>query len=370
MKKSLNIWILGLAAVMTVAGCGKKADSVPESTTAETTAAKTTEALEIPAVSDELRAALEEGKWVEKLGTYVGVTYTPLAVDITDEDIETRLNSLVSSNITYEEVDRAAKEEDTVNIDYVGKKDGVAFEGGTAQGTDLILGSGQFIDGFEDGLIGAKQGEKRNLDLTFPESYPSEELAGAAVVFEVTVNAVKEPVKPELNDAFIAANTEYATIDEFKQKTREQMEESARNNALQQKKSDVFLKVVEDSTVNAPEDYIQVMYENQKMAANQQAQMYGLDLETMISYFGMDMESFEASLREAAEEGSRQNAVVHAIAKAEQISVTDEDVVRLAEDLGYESKEAMIEQAGHDVVNNYILTEKVVDFIADNAVEE
>lgn len=373
MKKNLNICIWGLATVMMVSGCSKKADSAQDTTAVETTAqAGSTEAsaAELPAVSEELKSALEEGQWVEKLGTYVGVTYTPLAIDISDEDIEAQLLSLVSANVTYEEVDRAAQEEDAVNIDYVGKKDGVAFEGGTASGTDLILGSGQFIDGFEDGLIGAEKGEKRTLNLTFPEAYPSEELAGAAVVFEVTVNAVKEPVKPEVNDEFIAAKTEYATVDEFRVKTREQMEESARNNALQQKKSDVFLKVVGDSTVNAPEEYVQVMYENQKLAANQQAQMYGMDLETMLSFYGMDMESFEASLRDAAEEGSRQNAVVHAIAKAERITVTEEDLVQLAEDFGYESKEAMIEQAGEDTVDNYVLTEKVVDFIAENAVEE
>lgn len=143
------------------------------------------------------------------LGEYKGVAYTPASVEITDEQVDKEVQKLADSNLV--EVDRPAAEGDTVNIDYVGKKDGVAFDGGTASGYDLKLGSNTFIDGFEDGLIGAVKGQKLDLDLTFPEGYPSEDLAGQAVVFEVTVNAVKTP--SELNDDLVRANTDYKTLE-------------------------------------------------------------------------------------------------------------------------------------------------------------
>ena len=214
------------------------------------------------------------------------------------------------------------------------------------------------------------KGQELNLDLTFPEQYHSEELAGQAVVFEVKVNEVKEQVEPELNDAFIAEHTDSATVEEYRKAVREEMEQMALSNADNQKKSDVFLKVIDDSEVTTPEESIQTTFEQQKSSYEQQAQMFGIDLDTLVSYYGMDLESFESELMELAKEICKQNAVVKAIAEAENITVEDSDREALAEEFGYPDVDTMIENAGADNVDNYIQTEKVVQFIADNAVEE
>lgn len=374
MKKSLKVCMWGLAAVMMVSGCSKKAESTPETTPAVTDASVETTGDSSDETGTEAQAQeppvlVDPGK-VEKLGDYKGVTFTPLSTEVTDQDVEDRIQSLIAAYPEYQEVERAAQERDVVNIDYVGKKDGVAFEGGTGEGYDLTLGSGQFIDGFEDGLIGAVKGQELNLDLTFPEQYHSEELAGQAVVFEVKVNEVKEQVEPELNDAFIAEHTDSATVEEYRKAVREEMEQMALSNADNQKKSDVFLKVIDDSEVTTPEESIQTTFEQQKSSYEQQAQMFGIDLDTLVSYYGMDLESFESELMELAKEICKQNAVVKAIAEAENITVEDSDREALAEEFGYPDVDTMIENAGADNVDNYIQTEKVVQFIADNAVEE
>jgi trigger factor len=374
MKKSLKVCMWGLAAVMMVSGCSKKAESTPETTPAVTDASVETTGDSSDETGTEAQAQeppvlVDPGK-VEKLGDYKGVTFTPLSTEVTDQDVEDRIQSLIAAYPEYQEVERAAQEGDVVNIDYVGKKDGVAFEGGTGEGYDLTLGSGQFIDGFEDGLIGAVKGQELNLDLTFPEQYHSEELAGQAVVFEVKVNEVKEQVEPELNDAFIAEHTDSATVEEYRKAVWEEMEQMALSNADNQKKSDVFLKVIDDSEVTTPEESIQTTFEQQKSSYEQQAQMFGIDLDTLVSYYGMDLESFESELMELAKEICKQNAVVKAIAEAENITVEDSDREALAEEFGYPDVDTMIENAGADNVDNYIQTEKVVQFIADNAVEE
>jgi len=149
--------------------------------------------------------------------------------EVTDADIDNMIDKLRDQRASWNKVDRAAADGDQVNIDYVGTKEGEAFDGGSAQGTDLVLGSGQMIEGFESGLIGAKAGETRNLSLVFPEDYQSEDLAGAAVEFEITVNSVSEKELPELNDAFFEAFEVEAGLDEFKTKVRDNMETQLRD---------------------------------------------------------------------------------------------------------------------------------------------
>ncbi len=366
MKKSLKFCVCGLVAAVLASGCSAKTDSPAESTAAETTAG--TE--ETKESEKETPAALGNPGEVTSLAEYKGVSYVPQDTEITDEDVEARIQNLLDANPEIREADREAKDGDIVNIDYVGTKDGVAFDGGTAEGYDLTLGSGQFIDGFEEGLVGAKKGEKVSLNLTFPEGYPSEDLAGQDVVFDVTVNKVQESVDAELNDAFIAANTDSSTVDEYRKAVREEMEDEAQINADNQKKADVFLKVVDGSEVDVSEEAITAYYEQQYGTYEQQAQMYGMDMETMVGYMGMDMESFENDLKEMSREGCKQTAVVNAIAAAENLTVEDKDKETLAADFGYADVASMIINVGEDTVNNYILTEKVVQFIADNAVAE
>ncbi len=337
MKRFWNACLCGLLAAAVLSGCSQKTGS--------------------------------DGSKVE-LGEYKGVHYTPQSVEVTDEQVEAEIQAMLDMHPNVTAVKRAAKNGDVVNIDYVGKKDGVAFDGGTAEGADLELGSGSFIDGFEEGLIGASAGDKRNLDLTFPEDYFNEELAGQAVVFEVTVNEVKESTPAELNEEFVKNYTEYASVDEFRADTRAQMESAAAESAEYRKRSDVFLKVVENATVTVTDETVQQFYDDLYAGYEQQAALYGTDIETLLSYSGMDMETFQTQLREDAKTAAEQDAVARAIADKEKIKVEDADREELAEEFGYESAEAMAEVAGEDAIESYIITEKVVDFLAENAVAE
>lgn len=338
MKKVLKVCVCGLMAAMLVAGCAKKES-------------ESTEASNV------------------KLAEYKGVTYTPASTEVTDEDVEMNIQNFLQAMGTDAEVDRAAADGDTVNIDYVGLKDGVAFEGGTASASDLVLGSGSFIEGFEEGLVGSVKGQELSLNVTFPADYPSEDLAGQAVVFDVTVNAVKEFVPAVLNDELVAGNTDYKTVDELRTGLKADLIANAELNALNQKKNDVFMKVINESEITVVDADVDTYYNEQLAVYEEQAKLAGTDMATMVSMYGMTEDIFKEQLKVMAKEAVRQKQVTDAIAAKENITVTEEDKVQLAVDMGYESKEVMIEQAGEKVVNDYILTEKVVTFIADNAVE-
>ncbi len=341
MKKFLCICLCGILAVSMVSGCSKQEGSSDKSSS------------------------------TVKLGEYKGITYTPMSVEVTDEDVDAEVQSLLEAYPTMTSVDRAAELGDTVNIDYVGKLDGEAFDGGTASGTDLELGSGMFIDGFEDGLVGASKGDKLDLNLTFPDPYTNNpDLAGKAVVFEVTVNDVKESNPAELNEDFLSSYTEYTSVDEFMEGTRKQLEDYAQAQAESQKQYDIFTKVMENSEINVSDEDVQAYYEDLYDTYKKQAEAFGIELETMVGYYGMDLATFETQLKAQAEEATKQDAVVRAIAAEENIAVEDADREALAEEFGYETVEAMEEDAGADMVESYILTEKVLDLLVANAVAE
>lgn len=352
MRKFVKLGICGLMAAMVATGCSKKADTTKSSTAAETAAETTAQS-----------GASEDSV---TLGEYKGLTYTPISTEVTDEEVEAAVQQFAEANPV--EVDRAAQEGDIVNIDYVGKKDDVAFDGGTASGYDLTLGSHTFIDGFEDGLIGAVKGQQLDLNLTFPENYGNEELAGQAVVFEVTVNEVKAP--GELNDELVAANTDYKTVEEYREATKNELENQAKDNARYQTQTDLFRQVMQNSEVTASEASIQSAYDQMMASYESQASMLGMDLETMVGYYGVDLDTFKEQLRTQAEEYAKQKLVVEAIAANENIEVTDEERQSMADEYGFESVDEMKEYAGEDTMNYTLLFEQVLNVISDQAVAE
>lgn len=343
MKKFIGICLCGLLTAAVVTGCGNRGGDQAA-----------------PASASEEKV---------QLGEYKGVTYTPVKAEVTDEEVETEIQAMLDAYPTINEVDRAAEEGDVVNIDYVGMKDGEPFDGGTAEGYNLELGSGSFIEGFEDGLIGAVKGQELSLNLTFPDTYFNEDLAGQDVVFDVTVNAVQESIPAELNDEFVKSYTEYDTVDAYRAGVRDDLEKAAATAAENQKQAEVFLKVVDGATVNLTQEEIQATYDEQYAMYEEQATAYGMDMEKMVSLYGMELEAFQSQLMVQAEEAAKQEAVVNAIADAEKITVSDEDRQALAEEFGFESVDAMNEQTGEDTANEYILSRKVIDFLVENAVE-
>ena len=357
MRKVLKIAICSLTAAALLAGCSEKSQDVNQ-TEAQTEA--------VTEAETDTGSEASSGQDSVTLGEYIGVSFTPVSTEVTDEQVEAQLQALVDANPDFTEVYRAAKEGDVVNIDFVGMKDGVAFQGGTGADYDLTLGSGSFIDGFEDGLIGTKKGQEISLNLTFPENYHSAELAGQDVVFDVTVNQVKESSPAVLDDAFVADNTEYATLQECRAGIRKELEASEAAYAENQKANEVFLKVMDASQVTASDQTVQKYYDEQLQAYENQAVSFGMELKDMVE----DMETFQSQLMDMSREIARQNLVINAIAQKENIVIEDSDRDDMAAEFGFGSGEEMVQAVGQEAVDSYLLPVKVMDFLAENAVEE
>ena len=313
------------------------------------------------------------------LGEYKGIAVSVAPKDeVTQEDIDNYIQSAVEGQTSYEDVTgRAIQTGDTVNIDYVGKKDGVEFEGGSSAdgGYDLEIGSGSFIEGFEEGLIGANIGDTLDLNLTFPEDYSTADLAGADVVFTVSVNSIKEAVIPELSDELVPTlAAECKTVDEYKEYVKNLLEEQVQSSFDQTVQSTAFQNVFAASTVSEPpQDMIDYYVEQTMLNADTYAGYYGLERDAFITeQLQMTMEDFEAQAQEMAIEASKQELVVRAIAKKEKLKVATDEINTFATEnmamYGYESAEAMIEEIGESEIEYYLLNTKVLEFLAENAV--
>ena len=359
MRKFLKVGLCGAAALMMFAtGCsGQK--SAKDASQAESTAEG-----ETPAETEEYVA---EGSIT--LGEYKGIPVTVTEPTVTDEEVDAQIQQLLNSSAEYLEVDREAQLGDQVNIDYKGMKDGVAFDGGTAEGYDLVLGSNSFIDGFESGLVGAKKGEEVTLNLTFPDPYQNNpDLAGQAVVFEVKVNNVKEKTVPELTDDFVAkVSPEDGTVEKLRENMKAFILEQKQYQIDNQRNTDILNAVIDKSEIVCATDDVDKNYETQVQYYTNQASMYGLDLATYASLMGMDEEGLKSELRNVARDMTKQEMLLKEIASRENITVTGEDREALAERYGYDSLESFLETADKEIVDDTALMQKTLDFLVENA---
>jgi len=303
------------------------------------------------------------------VGQYKGLNL----YSVSQADVDAEIEGMLQEYIEYVAVDRAAAYGDTVNIDFVGTLDGVAFEGGTAEGYDLVLGSGSFIDGFEDGLVGATIGQTLDLNLTFPENYGSAELAGQAVVFSVTVNSILEEVVPELTDAFVADNfPEYATTAEFT--------EAVRDSLNQEYYYDQMTSLLMSNSVVNKYDEAWVAEEKQNLIdqytsyAEYYGSLFGMDAESAILYIlGYEsVEAFEEEMGLYAYEVVKNSMIIKEIASMENLELTDDvynaRAAKYATEYGYDDVESFVTANGEDVVREAILSDVVMEYILNNAV--
>ena len=304
---------------------------------------------------------------------YKGLEVTQAeAQEITDDYVEQVIQSNLSAAMTTEPItDRAAQSGDWVNIDYTGYIDEATFEGGSAEGADLELGSGSFIDGFEDGLVGAVKGDQKDLNLTFPDSYPNNpDLAGKEVVFEVTVNAVKERSVPELTDEFVASvSPDDGTVEKYRESTRENLLEQKQLSIDNQRDTDILNAVVDNSEVVCSTASIDEAYDTQLKAYTNMLSSYGVDLATYAGMIGSDEDSFKQEIRQEAKEMAKQSLVLNEIAKQENITIDDSDKEALAKRYGYESLKTMLQNDNIDqkMVDDTALMQKTLDFLVENA---
>ena len=316
----LSVCVLGLAA-----GCSDEEENQDRENTAQETEEESI------VNEDGLVVAVDVDNLEDyvRLGEYQNLTVEeePKA-EVTEEDVDSYIERQLINNYDPVEVteDRAVQENDTVNIDYAGYLDGEAFDGGTAQDQDLLIGSGSFIDGFEDGLIGHKKGETVSLDLTFPEDYsPNPDLAGQAVVFEVTINSISEPAA--LTDEWAAANTDYATAEEFRNAQKELLIQQAGSDYESQVKSDLFQQVMDNSEVkDYPEEELEELKADIESQMDQMYQAYyGMTLDEALEAQGISKEEAEQSYDETAKSYMSQYLLTQAILDAEGITLTEAD---------------------------------------------
>ena len=365
MKKRTLTGLL-LAVCLGMAGCnGADVTSGKDTAEAVSSAAKS------------IWDSIEPEKYVT-LGNYKGLEVTRLSTAVSEEDIEAQLMDSVESFLTAKEVtDRdIIKDGDIVNINFVGKRDGKAFEGGTAEDFDLTIGSGMFIPGFEEGLLGKKVGEKTELNLTFPDHYPNDEsLQGQPVVFEVTINSIKE--KPEITDEAVKKATDgaFKSVEAYKESIKEELEKNAVEYADSAMYIDLWQQVLDSSELKTdpPKELIDIKNETIRKNAESFAQSYGMDWDGYLNQvMGMTQEEFEKQAADYARDGAKESLVLMALAKAENIEVTPEEISKATKEYvelyNYESVQDFMESINMDDFKEYILMSKVKEFLADQAV--
>ena len=305
------------------------------------------------------------------LGEYKGIEVSVDAPVVTDEYLDSYIDYVLQSNmVTTEITDRPVEEGDIVNIDYEGKIDGVAFDGGTAQGYDLTIGSGTFIDGFEDGLIGAETGETVDVNVTFPENYQGEEVAGKDAVFTVTVNSISVETLPELTDEFVQGlDVGVNTVEEYRQYAYDLLMEEEQATHDSNAEIAVLEAVMAGSQIqDPPEDMTNRYYNRIIDNMTYYASLYGYDLETFLSMQGTS----EDAIRESAAQAGQEIIVMQAIADAEGLSVTNEEldaeIETNAGSLGYDDVEEYRASLDVEGYREYMMSEKVLNFLLENAV--
>lgn len=312
------------------------------------------------------------------LGDYKGIEYTKTVAEVTEDDIQGKLDSFVDGLAETNEVtDRAVEDGDIVNIDYVGTMDGKEFEGGSGTGYDLTIGSKSFIDGFETGLIGHNIGEEVSLDLQFPDPYPNNtDLAGKDVNFKVTINKISVKTTPELTDQLVKDNTDYDTIDAYKESIKEDLEKTNETTAENKAKSDIFDKVVSNCKISGyDEDEVKNLVDEEFKSFKSTAenyQNYGYSYEDVLSMNGYDSEeSLKKGITEYVKQYLDQKMVLYCIAAKEGIKVsseeTDKKVQEYMDNYNVKTKEEVYDYFGDDYFEVAVLSEKVMDFLKENA---
>ena len=309
------------------------------------------------------------------LGKYLGVEVTVEDAALSDADIEENIKALLEEKAEKIEIkDRVVADGDTVNIDYVGKRNDVAFDGGTANGASLVIGSDSYIPGFEDGLVGVMPGTTVDLNLTFPDPYKNNpDLAGAAVVFTVTVNYIEGTVVPEWNDEFVKTLSQgkHTTVDSYLEEIKPTWAQNKKAEIDNKKIQDTWAEVLKNATVlKYPESELEFYRADIIASYESYAKQLGTDLETFLSYMGTDMKGLEEYADQYAHSLVAEELVFFAIVRAEGLEIGEEEyeegLANYAE--YYEvTVEELKEQFGEEEVKDSLLWDKMLIFLSENA---
>ena len=311
------------------------------------------------------------------LGKYKGVVIEKIDTAVSDEEVEEELKREQEKNASIKEVtDRAVADGDQINLNFEGFVDGVAFEGGKGEDYPLTIGSGSFIPGFEEQLIGAEIGKEIEVNVTFPENYQSEELAGKPAVFKCTVLKIKEKILPELTDEFADDVSEFSTLEEYKADIRKNLEAKKAERAKTEKENKVIDAIIADSEIEIPEPMLKAQQEQIVDEFAQRLQSQGLNIEQYFAYMGTSREKMVEESKDQADKRIRTRLVLEEIVKVENIVATEEDfeteLTKLAEAYGtdLDTVKKIFEGRDKDRMMEDIAVQKALSFVADNAVEK
>ena len=307
-----------------------------------------------------------------KLGDYKGLEYNLDEVAVSDEEVDAELNRMREQYAEIQTKDGAAVEGDTVNIDYEGFKDDVAFDGGKGTNYDLVLGSHSFIPGFEEKLVGVKAGEEKDLNLTFPENYHAKDLKGAAVVFKVKVNEVKTKVLPEVNDEFAkdvnAAGVE--TVADLKNMIRTRIEDGKKSQAENKADTALMDKLVENAEIDLPEVLVEEEVNNQIQQLAQQISQYGMNFNQYLSMMGKKIEDVRAEYTDNATKTAKLRLILEEIAKVEALEPTEEDLENEYNNIAAQYNMPVDQVKAYisvDMLKRDVRNEKAYAFVKENA---
>ena len=304
------------------------------------------------------------------LGQYKGLEVEKEEVNVTDEQVQAELDRMAQNVASTETVERPAKMGDTANIDFEGFDNGVPFEGGKGDNFDLKLGSGQFVPGFEEQIVGMSAGEEKDIDITFPEDY-HKELAGKAVVFHVKLNKVTETIVPEQDDEFAKDVSEFDTLDELKADIRAKALEKAQKQADSAFEQAAVDKAAENTTVDMPKALVENELDIQMERFGYQLQMSGYSMEQYAKMMGGDVSTMRNAFRPAAEKQAKISVTLEKIAEVEGITASDEDIEAEFKSLAeqYELEvDKVKEMVPMDELTGSIKTRKAIKVIVDSAV--
>ncbi|MDO4176650.1 MAG: trigger factor [Bacillota bacterium] len=305
---------------------------------------------------------------------YKGVEIEKVSAEVTDEDVDVEIKNMAARNSRMVDVERPAQNGDMVTIDYAGFVGDEQFEGGTAERQPLKLGSGTFIPGFEEQLLGASKGDDVEVKVTFPEEYHAEDLAGKEAIFKCHVHEIKEQEIPEIDDDFVKDVSEFDTLDELKASKKEELMKAAEVRAENQMKNSVIEKVFEANDIDVPDVMVENEIDNTMNEFDQQLRAQGMDMNTYLQYMGQEVATFREQLREDSFKKTKTRMLISKIADQEAFEVSEEEIKEqlelMAQQYGLEV-EKLTEMIGPEnlgMISGDIKMKKAVDFLYDNAV--
>lgn len=310
-----------------------------------------------------------------KLGEYKGIEVKKIEYPVTDEDVDAEINSMREKNARImPKEDGKIENGDIAVIDFEGFIDGTAFEGGKGENYELTIGSGTFIPGFEEQLIGAGAGETVDVNVTFPEDYREESLKGKPALFKVTVKEIKFKELPELDDEFVKDVSEFNTLDELKADIRQKHQEANASRAKREYEDEVVKKAVEAAEVDIPDIMVEKEIDYMLKDLDYRLRYQGLNIERYTEIMGTTKEALRNDFKEIAANRVKTNLVLEAIAKAENIKVSDEDIEKRAEEIAkyYGSKDIekmkqTILKAEKSIIEDELVNNKVIEFLASSS---